>query len=133
VSLVEHAWRDFYEKWAGLTLSRIEPDLLELMPPLSMFTPPAAFFDKPGFSAFTAPGLISDSAPERMSVIRLQLVKPALAGIDLSYRIVVAVDAICSASDPCHDAVQRLYGERFSAQVRTIPVAEIRSLWRPAD
>jgi nicotinamidase-related amidase len=136
----ESAWRDFYEKWAGLTLSRIEPALLELIPPLPMFVPPAMVFDKARFSAFSAAGLserlrllnadtlILSGAESDMCVLAT-----ALSGLDLGYRIVVATDAICSASDPCHDAVQRLYQERFSAQVRTIRVEQIRSLWRPAN
>jgi nicotinamidase-related amidase len=133
------AWHDFYEKWSGLTLSRIEPTLLELLPPLALFAPPAMVLDKPVFSAFSAPGLA-----ERLQILRADtlilsgaesdmcVLATALAGLDHGYRVVVASDAICSASDPCHDAVQRLYRERFSAQIRTLLVEEIRSLWRPA-
>jgi nicotinamidase-related amidase len=135
----ESAWRDFYEKWAGLTLSRIEPALLELMPPLPMFAPPATVFDKARFSAFSATGLADRLRALQADTLILSgaesdmcVLATALGGLDLGYRIVIATDAICSASDPCHDAVQRLYQERFSAQIRTMPVATIRSLWRPA-
>jgi nicotinamidase-related amidase len=133
------AWRDFYEKWTGLTRSQIEPALLDLMPPLPMFVPPAAVFDKARFSAFSAPGLgarlqeggadtiILSGAETEMCVLAT-----ALAGLDLGYRVVIARDAVCSASDPCHDAVQKVYHERFTAQIRTLDVAEIRALWRPA-
>ena len=135
----EGAWRDFYEKWAGLTRSHVEPRLLELMPPLPVFVPPAVVFDKSRFSAFSAPGLgewigklqadtiILSGAESEMCVLAT-----ALAGLDLGYRVVIARDAICSASDPCHDAVQRVFAERFTAQIRSLDVAEIRALWRPA-
>jgi nicotinamidase-related amidase len=132
-------WRDFYEKWSGLTLSRIEPSLLELLPPLPMFMPPAVVFDKARFSAFSAPGLAERLRELQTDTLILSgaesdmcVLATALGGLDLGYRIVVAEDAICSASDPGHNAVQRLYNERFSAQIRTLPIAEIRALWRPA-
>jgi hypothetical protein len=43
--------RDFYEKWAGLTRSQVETSLLELMPPLPMFVPPAMVFDEQRYIA----------------------------------------------------------------------------------
>lgn len=135
----EGAWHDFYEKWAGLTLSRIEPGLLELLPPLQMFMPPATVFDKARFSAFTAPGLAEKLRKLQVDTLILSgaesdicVLATALAGLDLDYRIVIATDAICSASDPCHNAVQKVYKERFTSQMRTLAVAEIRTLWRPA-
>jgi nicotinamidase-related amidase len=133
------AWHDFYQKWAGLTQEHIQPGLLELMPPLGMFTPPAAVFDKMHFSAFSAAGLVERLRAMQADTLVLSgaesdmcVLATALAGIDLGFRIVVATDAICSASDPCHNAVQRLYNERYSAQIRTLPVADIRERWRPA-
>jgi nicotinamidase-related amidase len=133
------AWRDFYEKWTGLTRSQVDPALLELMSPLAMFVPPAVVFDKSRFSAFASPGLGAHLADLQSDTIILSgaesemcVLATVLAGLDLGYRVVVARDAICSASDPCHDAVQRVYDERFTAQIRTLDVAEIRALWRPA-
>jgi nicotinamidase-related amidase len=133
------AWRDFYEKWSGLTRNQVDPALLELMAPLPMFVPPAVVFDKSRFSAFASSGLGAHLAALQADTIILSgaesdmcVLATALAGLDLGYRVVIARDAICSASDPCHDAVQRVYDERFTAQIRTLDVAEIRTLWRPA-
>jgi nicotinamidase-related amidase len=136
----EGAWRDFYAKWPGLTRAQVDPGLLELMSPLPMFVPPAAVHDKARFSALSPPGLIERLGKIKADTLILSgaesdmcVLATALAGIDLGYRIVIAKDAICSASDPCHNAVQLLYSERFSAQVRTLSVAEIRALWQPAE
>jgi len=132
------AWRDFYEKWAGLTRSQVEPSLLQLMAPLAMFVPPAIVFDKARFSAFSSPALGAHIGTLQADTIILSgaetemcVLATALAGLDLGYRVVIARDAICSASDPCHDGVQRVFDERFTAQIRTLDVAEIRTLWRP--
>src|SRR5438105_8064108 len=36
------SWRRFYRRWAELTLDRIDPRWLELVPPLPRLVPPAA-------------------------------------------------------------------------------------------
>jgi nicotinamidase-related amidase len=134
----EGAWRDFYEKWSCLTRGNVEPALLELMPPLPVFVPPAVVHDKARFSAFSAPGLRERLSNAQVDTIILSgaesdmcVLATALGGLDLGYRIVIAADAICSASDSCHDAVQQIFVERFTSQVRSLAVAEIRALWHP--
>jgi nicotinamidase-related amidase len=160
VSLVEHApartiftrflppaepgdapggWRDFYRKWAGITLKQIEPGMLELMSPLNLFVPPARVIDKRRYSAFSrretelavqtlrADAVIVSGAESDMCVLAT-----VLAAMDLGYPVIVAEDAVCSSADPTHDAVQELYHSRFSQQVQTLEVAAIKELWRPA-
>jgi len=134
------AWRDFYRKWEGLTLKRIDPGMLELMAPLNLFVPPARVIDKPAYSAFSAPetletltamgadALIVTGAESDMCVLAT-----VLAAVDLGYPVIVAEDAVCSSADPTHDAVQELYHSRFSQQVRTMPTPAIKELWRPVD
>jgi nicotinamidase-related amidase len=46
--------------------------------------------------------------------------QPLWGGIDLGYRIVLVVDAICSGADETHDAMQRIYQSRFGMQVETV-------------
>jgi nicotinamidase-related amidase len=134
------AWRAFYRKWPGLTGKEIDPDAVELMAPLKLFVPPAAVLDKTRYSAFSNPALqeclraMSAEAPiisgAESDVCVLSTV---LGAVDLGYPVVVATDAICSASDPCHDAVLQLYYLRFSQQVQTMVTEEICSLWQAAD
>ena len=45
-------WRAYYEKWREATRERLDPRLLELVPPLSSFVPPAKVIDKMRYSAF---------------------------------------------------------------------------------
>src|SRR5947199_1591365 len=51
------SWRRFYRRWAELTLERIDPRLLELVPPLQRLVPPATVIDKPVYSPFAEPEL----------------------------------------------------------------------------
>jgi len=134
------AWRDFYRKWAGMTLQQIEPELLELMAPLNLFVPPARVIDKQRYSAFSTPetdealralgaeAVIVSGAESDMCVLAT-----VLAAVDLGYPVIVAEDAVCSSADPTHDAVQELYHSRFSQQVRTMQTAAIKELWRPVE
>src|SRR4051794_38150362 len=50
-------WRRYYEKWRDLNLERLDPRLLDLVPPLGRFVPPAAVVDKKVYSAFAEPTL----------------------------------------------------------------------------
>jgi nicotinamidase-related amidase len=137
--LLPGAWRDFYRKWPGLTGKEIDLEALELMAPLKLFIPPATVIDKTRYSAFSNPAL-----QERLKAMSAQalivsgaesdmcVLSTVLAAVDLGYPVVVATDAICSASDPCHDAVLRLYHQRFSQQVQTMTVAAIREAWAVA-
>ena len=133
------AWRDFYRKWPGLTAQEIDPRTLELMPPLQRFTPPASVLDKTRYSAFSASGLqdrLRAMSAEALVISGAEsdmcVLSTVLSAIDLGYPVVIATDAICSASDTCHDAVLELYHQRFSQQVRTMTVGEICETWVPA-
>lgn len=45
--------------------------------------------------------------------------------VDAGYRVVLAADALCSASDDSHDAMLRHFGSRFSQQVEVAATGEI--------
>jgi len=133
------AWRDFYRKWPGLTGKEIDPEAVELMAPLKLFVPPATVVDKTRYSAFSNPALqerLQAMSAEALIISGAEsdmcVLSTVLAAVDLGYPVVVATDAICSASDPCHDAVVRLYHLRFSQQVQTLSVAAIRETWSAA-
>ena len=49
---------------------------------------------------------------------------------DAGYRVILAEDALCSASDESHDAMLRQFGGRFSQQIEVAPVEEILDGWR---
>jgi nicotinamidase-related amidase len=133
------AWRAFYRKWPGLTASEINPEAIELLDPLKLFTPPALVLDKTRFSAFSiaelaghlrsmgADALILSGAESDMCVL-----STLLSAVDLGFPVVVATDAICSSADSCHDAVLELYHQRFSQQVHAMTVPEIKEAWAPA-
>ena len=52
-----------------------------------------------------------------------------LGAVDLGYRVVLAVDALCSSSDETHDALLTLYRRRFGQQIEAIDTEKIMTSW----
>jgi nicotinamidase-related amidase len=48
-----------------------------------------------------------------------------MGAIDLGYRVIIVIDAICSGADSSHDAMIEVYRSRFGMQVETVTVAEL--------
>jgi nicotinamidase-related amidase len=125
-------WRRYYQRWHGLTLSRMDPALIELVPELARFVPPARTVDKQVYSPWFAGRLSSELA--RLAVDTLVVsgtetevcvLATVLGAIDLGYRVIIATDAICSSADPTHDAMLEIYHSRFGMQVEAAETAEI--------
>lgn len=133
------AWRSYYEQWREVTRERLDPRLLELMPPLAALVPPALVYDKPVYSAFAghrlremlverdADALILSGAETDVCVLAT-----ALGAIDHGYRVIIASDAVCSASDKGHDSLLALFAERFSQFIDTADTDTILATWPPA-
>jgi nicotinamidase-related amidase len=113
-------WRVYYHKWAELTRSRIDPTMLDLMPELQRYAPPAVIFDKMVYSAFANGELNTFLYKHQVSALIVTgsetdvcVLSSVLAAIDHGYRVVIASDAVCSSSDASHDALIELYSRRF--------------------
>jgi nicotinamidase-related amidase len=129
-------WRLYYEKWVETTRQHLDPDLLELMPPLRRLVPPAQVLDKPVYSAF-AGHLLSDELQRRQvdtlivtgSETDVCVLSTVLGAIDHGYRVVLVSDGLCSSSDEGHDALLSLYRNRFSLQIETVTSEELLENW----
>jgi nicotinamidase-related amidase len=129
-------WRRFYRRWAELTLERIDPGLLDLVPPLARLVPPAITIDKRVYSPFSeqtiwqvlrerqTDALVITGAETDMCVLAA-----VMDAVDHGFRVVLVTDAICSSSDRTHDALMTLYRNRFSEQIETATSEAIVSAW----
>ena len=52
-----------------------------------------------------------------------------MSALDVGYHVVLATDALRSASDRTHDALLLLYHERFSQQIATATTEQILMAW----
>ena len=125
------SWKRYYERWSGMTRERIEPRLLDLVPDLARFAPPASVEDKmvmsPWFGDLNrrlrgkgVKTIVVTGAETEVCVLSAML-----GGMDLGYRMILVTDAICSSADETHDAMLRIYESRYGMQVETTATAEL--------
>lgn len=131
------SWQRYYDHWRDLTRARINPALLELMPPLNDFVPPAALLDKPVYSPFSGHRLQSLLRKRGITALVISgaetdvcVLASVLGAMDRGYRVVLAGDAICSSQDDTHDALMRFYHARLSKQVEVASTEEILEAWK---
>lgn len=130
------AWRRYYERWANMTASEIDPRLVELVPPLAALVPPATILDKRHYSPFAEPRLHARLQKQGTDTLVLTgsetdvcVLATIMDAVDLGYRVVIARDAVCSVSDETHDALLALYHDRFGQQIEAADVATVLSAW----
>jgi nicotinamidase-related amidase len=129
-------WQAYYRRWFEATRERLDPRLLELMPPLAALVPPAIVLDKPVYSAFSGrklQALLRERDADALIVsggeTDVCVLASVLGAIDHGWRVVIATDAVCSQSDEGHDSLLELFSTRYSQQVETAEVEEILLAW----
>jgi nicotinamidase-related amidase len=133
-------WKAYYEKWECVTRDRVDPALLELMPALLRFVPPATVIDRQTYCAFAngrLQGFLDGHQVDTLIVsggeTDVCVLATVLAAVDIGYRVILAEDALCSSSDESHDALIELYTKRFSLQIEVASVDRILSSWAVDD
>lgn len=129
-------WTRFYRKWEAVTLDRLNPELLDLLPPLDGFAPPAEKFDRTTYSAF-ADGRLHKWLRERDVTTLIVsgaetdvcVLATVLAGVDLGYRTIIVRNALASSADETHDALLALFDRRFDIQIELTDVDELIAAW----
>jgi nicotinamidase-related amidase len=130
-------WRAYYEKWSHVTRRRIDNRLVDLLPALARYSPPAVRFDKAVYSAFGNPQLHHHLRERQIDTLIVSgsetdvcVLSSILAAVDYGYRVIIAEDAVCSSSDEGHDALIGLFNQRFDVQLEPAKVEVILSAWR---
>jgi nicotinamidase-related amidase len=131
-------WREYYRKWDNVTRDRLNPALLEIVPQLRKFTPPAAVIDHMVYSGFGGGHLLDILGSHHVDTLIVSggetdvcVLSTALSAVDLGYRIILIEDALCSSSDESHDAILGLYAKRFDIQISLTILERILELWKP--
>jgi nicotinamidase-related amidase len=130
-------WRRYYENWESMTITRLGPEMVELVPELKGFVPPAQVIDKHVYSPWlerNLDNLLRDTPVDTLIVsggeTDVCVLATVLGAVDRGYRIVVATDALCSSTDETHDAMMTLYHNRYGQQVETVTTDVILENWR---
>jgi nicotinamidase-related amidase len=129
-------WQRYYGQWREATRERLDPALLELLPALAKLCPPATVLDKTRYSAFSQPKLIellqarqADGLIVTGSETDVCVLASVLAAVDVGYRVVLVTDAVCSSSDEGHDALMKMYHQRYSEQIEVADAATVMERW----
>jgi nicotinamidase-related amidase len=130
-------WQRYYRRWHTLTRSEIDEELLDLIPVLRRFVPPALIIDKMHYSPFTEPTLLAhlkkcgaDTLVITGAETDVCVLSTVLGAIDRGFRTIIVTDAICSSADDHHDALMKLYHQRFTEQVETATAEMVLRLWQ---
>lgn len=135
-SQMHGTWRHYYERWREVTLEVMSEEMVRLVPLLERLTPPARVLDKAVYSPWTEGGLdrmLHGSGVDTMIVsggeTDVCVLGAMIGAVDRGYRVILAEDATCSSTDETHDAMMRLYNDRYGQQIETAKVEEILSAW----
>ena len=130
-------WRRYYERWSSMTIDALGPDMVELMPELAAFVPPAQTVDKHVYSPWTETDLHARLQRRKVDTLVVTggetdvcVLATVLGAVDLGYRVVVAKDALCSSSDETHDASLEVYHSRYGLQVEPVTTDVVLANWK---
>jgi nicotinamidase-related amidase len=130
-------WRNYYVRWASMTLDIMGKEMAGLVPELAMHVPPAHVVDKTVYSPWLNSDLHAQLQGKDVDTLIISggetdicVLATALGAIDCGYRTILLTDALFSSVDETHDKVVDLYRTRFDMHVETATVDEIIANWR---
>lgn len=114
------AWRRYYERWSSMTIDRLGPDMVDLVPDLARFAPPAWVLDKRVYSPWTGSDLHLRLREKSIDTVVITggetevcVLATMLGAIDWGFRVILVTDALCSSADETHDAMMEVYLNPF--------------------
>ena len=129
-------WKRYYERWRSMTTEKLPVEMLDLVPPLAEFVPPAEIFDKTVYSPWLGTELEERLRARGTDTVIITggetdvcVLGTVLGAVDRGYRTVIVSDALCSSSDETHDALMTLYRNRYGQQVETVDTELLLEAW----
>lgn len=129
-------WRKYYERWESMTLEKIDPPLVELIPELARFVPPARVFDKHVYGPWMETDLHRHLQQRGKNTLVISggetdicVLATILGAVDFGYRVILARDALCSSQDSTHDSMMNIYHHRYNTQIEVLATEDILSQW----
>jgi nicotinamidase-related amidase len=129
-------WRQYYRHWESVTLSRMDPTLLDLLPRLAERARPEAILDKRSHGGWEALAFAEAIARRQASTLVLTGVETdvcvlalAFGATDRGYRVIVVEDAVASSSPAGHRAALEAIYPRLDQQIQIATVEEVLRAW----
>jgi nicotinamidase-related amidase len=129
-------WRHYYERWGAMTIEEVGRDMIDVVPDLARFVPPARTFDKNVYSPWIGTDLHLQLRSAGVDTIiatggetDVCVLATVLGAVDWGFRVILVTDALCSSADETHDAMMNVYLNRFGEQVETITTDTLLDCW----
>lgn len=130
-------WQRYYERWHELTRDEMDPALLDIVPTLRRFVPPAEIVDKTScYGGFATPGFTHALQRREAGALVVSgvetdvcVLSTVLQAIDRGWRVVVVEDGVTGSSPEHHEAALNLFRGRFSCQVDIACAEDILAAW----
>ena len=130
-------WKHYYERWACMTIAELGPEMVDIVPTLARFIPPAKTFDKYVYSPWIGTDLHERLRSGGIGTIIITggetdvcVLATMLGAIDWGFRVILVTDALCSSADETHDAMMNICRSRFSEQIEIVPTELLLDGWR---
>ena len=126
-------WRRFYRRWSSVTLDRLDPMQIEIVHELRPWAKRVA--DKPVYSAL-ANAELKDAAVAAGTVILtgaetdVCVLATAIGAVEEGLRVILAADALTSASQACHAKALDILHDRLDEQIEVATVEQIITTWK---
>jgi nicotinamidase-related amidase len=131
------AWQQYYDRWNSMTRDRLPQELIDVVPSLRRYAPPALILDKTVYSPWfntrlherlRAGGI--DTLVITGGETEVCVLATVLGAIDHGYHVVLATDALFSSADETHDAMQTIFHSRYGIQLTTATTQDVLDAWK---
>jgi nicotinamidase-related amidase len=129
-------WRHYYKRWGSMTIDQLGADMIDLVPDLARYVPPARLLDKHVYSPWTGSDLHQQLRSAGIDTVIITggetdvcVLATMLGAIDWGFRVILVTDALCSSTDETHDAMMNVYMNRFGEQIETITTQTLLASW----
>jgi nicotinamidase-related amidase len=130
-------WRHYHAHWASMTIDELGADMIDVVPELARFAPPARLFDKHVYSPWTGSdlhqllrGAGTDTIIITGGETDVCVLATMMGAIDWGFRVILVTDALCSSADETHDAMMNVYTSQFGQQVECVSTNTLLESWR---
>jgi nicotinamidase-related amidase len=129
-------WKKYYQHWNRMTLEKMDKGLIELVPELQKFVPPAEIIDKHVYGPWIETNLHQRLQSKAINTLIISggeidvcVIATVLGAVDFGYRVIVPSDALCSSDDTTYDSIMTVFKKRFSIQIECYDTQKILSNW----
>jgi nicotinamidase-related amidase len=130
-------WTRFYADAEGMLSNNLHPSMMDLLPELEKFVPPAKIMDRKVFSALASADLRQLFAKDSIEALVISgfetdvcVLATVLAAIDMGLRVVLVKDALASSSEAGEKAALDQVFSRFDQQIEVIDTPELFRNWK---